>query len=225
MKELGGLGSKMPVWSTFMVFFVMASVGLPGLNGFVSEFMCMLAAFQASDAWGSGVWGSLGNRPVGATAGNLGPWFGIIAGTGVIIAAMYLLYMTGNVVWGKLKLPADHHGHHGHDSHASGALPTDLNTREIAILTPLAVLCVLLGMYPKPILTLIEQPVQNTVLVVNGMDVPVVPAPKPTSTPTGRPANAVLAQPKADPAVGDASQNQTVDTTRATKVVRAEIVP
>ncbi len=167
MKELGGLGAKMPVWSTFMVFFVMASVGLPGLNGFVSEFMCMMGAFQASDAWGSGIWGSLGHRPIGATAGNLGPWFGIIAGTGVIIAAMYLLYMTGNVVWGKLKLPDHGHDHaHGSDDHAS-KLPTDLSTREISILVPLAALCILLGVYPKPILSLIEQPVQETVLVVN----------------------------------------------------------
>jgi hypothetical protein len=48
MKELGGLAAKMPVWSTFMVFFAMASVGLPGLNGFVSEFLCLLGTFQAS---------------------------------------------------------------------------------------------------------------------------------------------------------------------------------
>lgn len=168
MKELGGLGAKMPIWSTFMVFFVMASVGLPGLNGFVSEFMCMMGAFQASDAWGSGIWGSLGNRPVGATAGNLGPWFGIIAGTGVIIAAMYLLYMTGNIVWGKLKLPDHGHDHaHGHGEHAHSPLPTDLSAREIGVLVPLAALCILLGVYPKPVLNLIEKPVQETVVTVN----------------------------------------------------------
>ena len=50
MKELGGLAAKMPVWATFMVFFTMASVGLPGLNGFVSEFLCLLGAFQAGTA-------------------------------------------------------------------------------------------------------------------------------------------------------------------------------
>lgn len=189
MKELGGLGAKMPVWSTFMVFFVMASVGLPGLNGFVSEFMCMMGAFQASDAWGSGIWGSLGARPIGATAGNLGPWFGIIAGTGVIIAAMYLLYMTGHVVWGKLKLPDHGHDHssggHGHDDHAHGKLPTDLSPREIGLLVPLAVLCLLLGLYPKPVLDLIEKPVQETVVTVNQFGrtaVPVKPV-KPETQP------------------------------------------
>jgi len=75
--------------------------------------------------------------------------------------------MTGNVVWGKLKLPDHGHDHaHGSDDHAS-KLPTDLSTREIGILVPLAALCILLGVYPKPILSLIEQPVQETVLVVN----------------------------------------------------------
>lgn len=171
MKELGGLGAKMPVWSTFMVFFTMASVGLPGLNGFVSEFLCTMGAFQASSAWGSGLWGSAGSRPVGVTPGNLGPWYALIAGTGVIIAAMYLLYMVGNVVWGKLKEPAGHgHGHdHGHGhGHASGAsdhthLPTDLSAREIGVLVPLAVACVVLGVYPKPVLRALEAPVTQTV--------------------------------------------------------------
>lgn len=177
LREVGGLGAKMPVWSTFMVFFAMASVGLPGLNGFVGEFLCMLGAFQASSAWGSGVWGSLGQRPVGATPGNLGPWFAIIAGTGVIVAAIYLLKMVGGIVWGQLKEPAGHdHGHsdahadgHGsakHDAHA-GHLPADLTWREIGVLTPLALLCLGLGVYPKPLLNAVEDPVRQTVLDLN----------------------------------------------------------
>jgi NADH-quinone oxidoreductase subunit M len=181
MKELGGLGAKMPVWSTFMVFFAMASVGLPGLNGFVSEFLCMMGAFQASSAWGSGVWGSLGERPVGATPGDLGPWFAIIAGTGVIIAAMYLLYMVGKVVWGKLVEPHGHgsgdgHGHASSDAHGAGVLPVDLSTREIAVLTPLAVLCVLLGVYPKPVMDLVQAPIARTVAIVGEARPVVAPA-------------------------------------------------
>jgi NADH-quinone oxidoreductase subunit M len=159
MKQLGGLASKMPVWSTFMVFFTLASVGLPGLNGFVSEFMCMLGAFQSSSAWGSGLWHSVGNRPVGATPGSLGPWFAVIAGTGVIIAAMYLLYMVGSVVWGKLKEP---HGHHHDGAHHHAALPRDLSPREIGVLLPLAVLCLLLGVYPKALLMFTEPSVTQT---------------------------------------------------------------
>ncbi|MDX2116862.1 MAG: NADH-quinone oxidoreductase subunit M [Planctomycetota bacterium] len=171
MKELGGLAAKMPVWSSFMVFFAMASVGLPGLNGFLSEFMCLLGAFQASSAWSvTNLWGS-GNAAVpGATPGELGPWYALIAGFGMVVAAMYLLLMVGKVVWGPLKEPGGHGhghghdaaGHSSHDAHAGG-LPTDLNAREIGTLIPLAVLCLALGVYPKPLLDVLEAPVQKVV--------------------------------------------------------------
>jgi len=167
MKELGGLAAKMPIWATFMVFFTMASVGLPGLNGFVSEFLCVMGTYQSSTAWGSGVWRTLVPQ-VGTTPGELGPWYAIIAGTGMIIAAMYLLYMLGKVVWGPLKLPAGHddHGHGGHGGHEgahAGGLPTDLSTREIGVLVPLAVLCVALGVYPKPLLEALKPPTDQLV--------------------------------------------------------------
>ena len=140
MDELGGLASRMPVWSFFMVFFAMASVGLPGLNGFVSEFMCMMGAFQAGAVWG-----------IGGTTGVLGPWFAAIAATGMVVAAMYILYMVGKIVFGPLREPANHHAH--------PVLPTDLNLREIAVLTPLAVLCLVLGLYPTPVLRSLEAPI------------------------------------------------------------------
>ncbi len=167
MKELGGLAAKMPIWAFFMVFFTMASVGLPGLNGFVSEFFCLLAAFQADSAWGSGQWGSAGAATPGATPGDLGPWFAAIAGIGMIIAAMYLLYMVGKVVFGPLVLP--HHGH-GHDSHGEGehhTLPTDLSPREIGVLVPLAALCIFLGVYPRPVLDMLQAPVKDTIKIVD----------------------------------------------------------
>lgn len=177
MKELGGLGSTMPVWSTFMVFFTMASVGLPGLNGFVSEFLCLFGAFQASSAWGSGTWGTTGGMLAnpGATHGMLGPWFAAIAGVGMIIAAMYLLYMLGKVVWGTHKVPGGHdshsahgaasHGNGGHDSHSE--LPTDLTAREIGVLVPLAALCIWLGVYPKPVLDALQPSVSATVALID----------------------------------------------------------
>jgi NADH-quinone oxidoreductase subunit M len=166
MNELGGLAAKMPIWSTFMVFFVMASVGLPGLNGFISEFLCLLGTFQASSAWGSGIWGSLGADTPGATHGNLGPWYAAIAGVGMVIAAMYLLYMVGKVVWGKLNEPGGHDSHSGHaspakDSHAS--LPSDLSLREIVVLMPLVVMCIWLGVYPVRVTKTLEAPVARIV--------------------------------------------------------------
>ena len=157
MKELGGLAAKMPVWATFMVFFTMASVGLPGLNGFVSEFLCLLGAFQA---------GSFEGPNPGQAGMGLGPWYAFAAGTGMIIAAMYLLYMVGNVVWGKLIEPGGHEHDKGHadsggQDHAEDAqsLPTDLCAREIGILVPLAVLCLALGVYPKPLMDSLRAPV------------------------------------------------------------------
>lgn len=186
MKELGGLAAKMPVWSTFMVFFTMASIGLPGLNGFVSEFLCVMGTFQSSTAWGSGIWHSFGQQ-VGTTRGELGPWFAIIAGTGMIIAAMYLLYMLGKIVWGPLKVPGGHdsHGHGSHGGSDHGALPTDLNLREIGVLVPLAVLCIALGVYPKPLVDVIREPADQIVKLANQSRarIGVVPAPKQAQAP------------------------------------------
>jgi len=152
MKELRGLASTMPVWSSFMVFFVMASVGLPGLNGFVGEFMCLVGTFQA----GAQFAGDPGAAGAGMT---LGPWFAAFAGTGMIVAAIYLLYMVGVVVWGTRPEGSD-------EKHHDGPLPRDLNAREIATLAPLAVLCVVLGVYPAPLLRGLEAPVLDTIAKV-----------------------------------------------------------
>ena len=147
LDEVGGLGAKMPVWSFFMVFFALASVGLPGLNGFVSEFLCLFGTFQSgADGIGLG----------GTAAGPRGPWYAAIAGTGMIIAAMYLLQMVGRIVFGALREPA---GHHAHD-----ILPVDLNRREIGILSVLALACVFLGVYPGPVLRTLEAPISQTMV-------------------------------------------------------------
>lgn len=152
MDQLGGLAKKMPVWAFFMVFFTLASVGLPGLNGFVSEFLCLIAAFTA-------------NADNAQYPGVLGPWYAAIAGIGMIFAAMYLLYMVGKVVFGPVKTPGssgghDHHGH-GHDDHASD-LPTDLTPREIGVLAPLAILCLWLGFQPTPLMNAMQPSIEET---------------------------------------------------------------
>lgn len=158
MNTVGGLASKMPVWATFMVFFAMASVGLPGLNGFPSEVLCLISAFQSDAAWTAagepGAWGS-----------SLGPWFAVFAGTGMVIAAMYLLIMVGKICFGPLKEPEDHHAHE--------SLPTDLNLREIMTLSPLALGCIIFGLQPTLLLDAVSEPVNNTVALVeraNGLE-------------------------------------------------------
>ena len=128
MNTIGGLAKKMPVWSFFMVFFVLASVGLPGLNGFVSEFMCLLGTFVSSPD--NEVW-----------PGVLGPEYAAISAIGMVLAAMYLLIMVGKIVFGKLKEPDNHLAH--------ASLPSDLSKREIGILVPLALLCLWIGVQPS----------------------------------------------------------------------------
>ena len=145
MDKMRGLARRMPVWAFFMVFFVLSSVGLPGLNGFVGEFLCLIGAFTATaDA-----------HPY---PGVLGPWYAAVAGVGIIIAAMYLLIMVGKVVFGELKEPAVSE-HDGAEAHKK--LPADLSWREIAILTPLALLCVYIGLQPKPMTDVMQGSIDN----------------------------------------------------------------
>ncbi|MHC5113389.1 MAG: complex I subunit 4 family protein [Planctomycetota bacterium] len=149
MRTIGGLSKTMPVWSFFMVFFVLSSVGLPGLNGFVSEFLCLIAAFTATAT--PAVAGGL-EEPY---PGVLGPWYAAFAALGMIFAAMYLLIMVGRVVFGPVKEPTNN------DDHGEPTLPADLTWREISVLVPLAVLCVVIGFKPGVITAAIEQPVQD----------------------------------------------------------------
>ncbi len=147
MRQLNGLARAMPIWAFFMVFFCFASVALPGLNGFVSEFLTLLGAFTATEV--------------------LGPAYAVSAGFGMIFGAIYILYMVGKVVWGPLKYPQAHHDdndtnhHHGHAHRVA-----DLNGREIATLIPLAVACLVLGLYPTPVLRSLEQPIAGIIAPV-----------------------------------------------------------
>ena len=134
---LGGLAKRMPVWATFMVLFTLSSIGLPGLNGFVGEFLCLGGTFIAEHDGKTGY------------PGVLGPWYAVVAGLGLIFAAMYLLILLGKIVWGVLREP-HHDASHGSDE--GSKLPADLCLREIGILTPLAVACIWLGFQPKPML-------------------------------------------------------------------------
>ncbi|MEA2736083.1 MAG: NADH-quinone oxidoreductase subunit, partial [Humisphaera sp.] len=127
INELSGLAKVMPIWAFFMVLFSLSSIGLPGLNGFVSEFLTILAAF---------------------TSDRLGIAYGVFAATGIVLGAVYMLHMLARIVWGPLKTPGGHTDDHGHTAHGvavgqenrgQGAapesdLPTDLSGREIGIL-------------------------------------------------------------------------------------------
>ncbi len=79
ISEFGGLATPMPVYSTFFLFVVLASVGLPLLNGFIGEFLVLSGAFQAK------------------------MWWGVVGATGVIWSACYLLWMYQRVFFGIVK--------------------------------------------------------------------------------------------------------------------------
>jgi NADH-quinone oxidoreductase subunit M len=121
MDKLGGLARQMPIMTFFLVLFVLSSIGLPGLNGFVSEFTVLFAAYNSL---------------------TLGPVYGVFGATGILLGAIYMLYMAGKVLFGPLKEPP-------HTPDLSAGLSRDLNRREVAILIPLALCVVLLGVWPR----------------------------------------------------------------------------
>jgi NADH-quinone oxidoreductase subunit M len=161
--ELSGLARRMPKMAFFFVLFTLSSIGLPGLNGFVSEFLTILGAF---------------------TSPYLGFGFGAFAALGIILGAIYMLHMAARVIWGPLKVPDAHsheplpHGAAVYDVHSArpstattkhyyGDDTGDLTGREIGILVPLAVAVVVLGVAPTPLLDSLFGPVQSILTPVN----------------------------------------------------------
>src|SRR5438132_2982629 len=114
--DFGGLWTAVPVWAAFFLVVLLASVGLPGLNGFVGEFLILLGSF--------GRW----------------PWATAVATSGVILGALYLLWMYERVIFGPL-------------AHEENAKLEDLSAREVTVLLPVVALCLVMGLFPAPFLT------------------------------------------------------------------------
>jgi NADH-quinone oxidoreductase subunit M len=129
--ELGGLAKRLPVLSFFMLAFTLSSIGLPGLNGFVGELLILLGMFER--AW---------------TAGNSAyamqlKVISVLAVSGVVLGAWYMLWMYRRVFFGPYKEPHT-------DDHREEI--RDLSFRETAALVPLVIFIVWIGVYPKPFL-------------------------------------------------------------------------
>ncbi|MBI3163015.1 MAG: NADH-quinone oxidoreductase subunit M [Chloroflexi bacterium] len=129
IKVYGGLWKIMPVFGTIMLISALSSMGLPGLNGFVGEFTILLGAF--------------GSKAIG------NPWYAGISAIGVIMAAVYILYMFQKMFLG----PAGDVTHH-HELR-------DLNWREIVTAVPLIVFMFWIGLYPAPFFNLIAPAVEK----------------------------------------------------------------
>ncbi len=123
ISEFGGLWKQMPVFSALFLVVTFSSIGLPGLNGFVGEFLILLGAFSVTPRW---------------TA---------VAASGVILGAVYMLWMFRRVIFGPLSNPENQK-------------LQDLTSRELLILTPIVLLIVFMGVYPQPFLSRMQPAVE-----------------------------------------------------------------
>lgn len=131
ISEYGGVAREIPIIAATFVIIALSSVGLPGLNGFVGEFLILIGTFTSTSfdpSW---------------FADGSGRWLAIIAASGVILAAVYLLWMIKRVFFGPLRNPLNK------------GLP-DMNLREAIVFAPLVFLAVLMGVVPGYFLERIE---------------------------------------------------------------------
>ncbi len=122
ISELSGLQKVAPIMAGVFTLVMLASVGLPGLSGFPGEFLALLGAFAGAR------------------------WWGVVATTGVILAALYLLWAYQRVFHGPTT--------------GKNTLMRDMTPSEFLVMLPLLALIVLLGIFPKPMLDRIEPSVE-----------------------------------------------------------------
>jgi NADH-quinone oxidoreductase subunit M len=126
--DLGGLWKAVPVFSVLFLIVTLSSIGLPGTNGFVGEFLILLGAFRG--------------------------WvlFGVLGTLGIVLAAVYMLWMYQRVFFGATDEPANQS-------------LLDLNGREILTLAPVILLILFIGWYPGPFLARIQPAVQQLLVL------------------------------------------------------------
>jgi NADH-quinone oxidoreductase subunit M len=127
--EYGGLSKTMPVYATIFMIMTMSSIGLPGLNGFIGEFAILQGAFQAA------------------------PWLAVLATTGIILGAAYMLWLFQRAMFGPIN--------------EVNTKMKDLSAREVAYFLPLVAAAFWIGLYPKPVMDVLREPVVKLVQQVN----------------------------------------------------------
>ena len=121
--DFGGVAKVMPVYATFFLIVSLSSIGIPGLNGFVGEFLILLGSFKSTVL--------------------ASPAYAVLASSGVILAAVYLLWAYQRMMFGKVREDGLYGGHK----------LTDINGREIVSLALLVVFIVWIGVYPGTFLS------------------------------------------------------------------------
>ena len=142
----GGLWKVMPIYGALTLIVTLSSMGLPGLNGFVGEFTILLGAWEAGQSGG----------PIGSY------WYAGLAALGVILAAVYMLFMFQKLFLGPV-------------TKEENKSLKDLNWREIATLVPLLILIFWIGLYPKPFFSLMGPAVDQLVSNVLRASIAFVP--------------------------------------------------
>lgn len=139
ISQLGGLSRKLPWLAFFMLVFTFSSIGLPGLNGFAGELLILIGMFQRGFAEGPALWQTQFQT------------IAVIAVSGVVLGAWYMLWMVQRTFFGPLKEPRHEHEPSVEGGAASGEHddgPSDLKPREILALVPLVVFVVWIGLAP-----------------------------------------------------------------------------
>jgi len=144
LADFGGYWKRMPVFATFFLVILLASVGLPGLCGFVGEFLILLGVFTAERGWGQ-------IPPGPGTMFDAPMLMGALSASAVILAAMYLLTMYQKIMFGPPGKPEN--------KDPSGAI-RDIHGREIWVFATIAVAAFVMGVYPQPILSRTEPSVK-----------------------------------------------------------------
>ncbi len=133
LDQMGGLAKVMPVYAVLFVIVSMSSIGLPGTNGFVGEFMILAGTFVSQ---------ALFPLPI---------VFTLVAATGVILAAIYMLHAVFKMFWGPVDKEENKH-------------LRDMTSRELTAIAPLIVLIFWMGLYPKLFLERMEPSVDHFIV-------------------------------------------------------------
>jgi NADH-quinone oxidoreductase subunit M len=130
ISKYGGIAKIVPIYSTILLIVSLSSIGVPGLNGFIGEFLILIGSFKSP----------IYNNWV----------YTIVSTTGIIFAAVYLLWMYQRVIYGEVK----------HDNLYS---LKDLNALEISTLVPLLIFIIWIGVQPNTFLSLTEVSVKSII--------------------------------------------------------------